>query len=139
MTTLKLDLVKLKNDLAESLTRGDSKVFVSLSSYDVPQSLTVQKGGRPGFIRVRFTYSDQEQDDVRPLGNGLTMLVGRNSGKVLGFDIKVQAPAHELAAQIVRGVRNEESQPNLRDNQRMNYQLIRRVVGDRLEPLLALP
>jgi hypothetical protein len=132
MTTLKLDLVKLKNDLAESLTRGDSKVFVS-------QSLTVQKGGRPGFIRVRFTYSDQEQDDVRPLGNGLTMLVGRNSGKVLGFDIKVQAPAHELAAQIVRGVRNEESQPNLRDNQRMNYQLIRRVVGDRLEPLLALP
>ena len=138
MTTLKLDLGNLKKDVVSTFTRGDSNVLVSLSSYDVPQSLTFRPQHQ-GLIQVRFDYPDQEQDDAKKLNECVTLILGKNSGKVLGFDLHTTPSyrAHDLALQVMRGVEEEEKRPGLRDNQRLNYRLIGRVVGENLEPLLA--
>ena len=59
-----------------------------------------------------------------------------NSRKVLGFTVSGGREPKEVTVRVVQGV---DAQIRLaqRDNQRMNYRVIRRVMADRLVPLLA--
>ena len=135
MTTVRLNPHDLMPE-SEQTEQVDNKtpVVLSLSAYDLPQAVTVKR--EEGRIEIRFQYPDNEQDDVVIVGSDLSVILGKNSRKVLGFTVSGGREPKEVTVRVVQGV---DAQIRLaqRDNQRMNYRVIRRVMADRLEPLLA--
>lgn len=118
-----------------ALARGEIPVILSLSAYDVPNSFTVTAVGDS--IRIDFGYIDREEAEQRSVDDRLIVLLGKNSGKVLGFIVKPDAQhPQEITVRIVHGV-DEQMSRATRPNQRMNYALIKRVVQRRLETALA--
>src|SRR5258708_7853060 len=86
-----------------AFARGTVPVILSLSAFDVPQSFTVDPQGVN--IRVTFNYIDQEPSEERFVDEGLTVSIGKNSGKVLGFTVKQNAQlAREITVRIAQGV-----------------------------------
>lgn len=134
MTTLRL----LPEDLVEaeaSYARGSVPVILSLSAFDIPHSISVDR--KDDAISITFQYLGHEEPVKRDAGPGLSVIVGKNSGKVLGFVAKrTSQQPRDITVRIVRGV-EEELKRATRPNQRMNYKLIDRVVRTKLEPLLA--
>jgi hypothetical protein len=119
-----------------AMAHGDVPVILSLSAYDTPSSLNVENPGG-GILRISFDYVDREARVARPVDDDLTVFVGKNSGKVLGFEVRRNArKPREIAVRIVEGV-DAQLRSTTRPNQRLNYKLIKRVVSSKLEPLLA--
>jgi hypothetical protein len=118
-----------------ALASGEIPVILSLSAYDVPNSFTVTVVGDS--LRIDFGYIDREAAEHRSVDDRLTVLLGKNSGKVLGFIVKPDAQRpREITVRIAHGV-DEQMSRATRSNQRMNYALIKRIVQRRLETALA--
>jgi hypothetical protein len=130
-------LIRLTSDdmrEAEGAVAKGSVVIRSLSAYDVPQTFTVDHVA--GALSIRFDYIDEELSESRVLDDSLTMLVGRKSGKVLGFLVRPDVgTGRSTSDRIVEGI--EQQLPRVsRPNQRMNYELIKRIVRKRLDSVL---
>jgi hypothetical protein len=135
MQTIRLTPEDVMPEQEHALAHGTVPVILSLSAYDIPNSLSVEPQG--GQLRITFNYVDQEEAIARSADHDLTVLVGKNSGKVLGFVVRPDArKAREITVRIVQGVDEQLRRAALRPNQRLNYRLIRRVVENKLEPLL---
>jgi hypothetical protein len=136
MLTIQLSPEELTKESRE-LARHGVPVVLSLSTYDIPRSLTVDRDPSTGRWLIRFDYPDQEPHIDHSVDDELTVQLGRHSGKVLGFTVSAQiTKPREITVRIVQGVDSELARSRLRDNQRLNYELIRRVVSSRVEPLL---
>ena len=136
MQTIRLTPEDVTSEQEPSMAHGDIPVILSLSVYDIPSSLTVAP--EKGLLRITFNYVDNEESVSRYVDDDLTVLVGKSSGKVLGFVVKPNTrQPREIIVRIVHGV-DEQLQRATRPNQRLNYRLIRRVVENTLEPLLAV-
>jgi hypothetical protein len=124
--------------LSNSLTmaRGQIPVILSLSAYDVPSSFTVRPHGDR--VQITFNYVDHEESVDHVVDQDLTVRLGRNSGKVLAFLVKPKHEPQEIIVRIVEGV-DQQIQRATRPNQRLNYELIKRLVSNRLEPALVAP
>lgn len=104
-------------------------VLLSLSVYDIPRSLTADWDSPTGWLHIRFDYVDQEPPVDHPVDEELKVQLGKHSGKVLGFLVSPQLKKpREITVRIVQGV-DQELLRAQRDNQRLNYQLIKRVVS----------
>lgn len=135
MQTIRLTPEDVMPEQERVLAHGTVPVILSLSAYDIPNSLSVEPQG--GQLRITFNYVDNEEAVARPADHDLTVLTGKNSGKVLGFVVKPDArKPREITVRIVQGVDDQLRRAALRPNQRLNYRLIRRVVENKLEPLL---
>jgi hypothetical protein len=134
MTTVRLNPDDLKPE-AEETVEGKIPVVLSLCAYDIPHSVSVRREEPHGPIEIRFEYPDKEEDDIRRVDNSLAVILGKHSGKVLGFTVTGLRPK-DITVRVVQGVDAQIRQAT-RDNQRLNYKVIRRVVTDKLEPLLA--
>lgn len=134
MATIRLNPEDMKEAQA-AFARGDVPVILSLSAYDIPHSVTI--GTEPSSLRITFNYIDQEPAEDRVVDDGLIVSIGKNSGKVLGFIVKPDAQRpREITVRMVHGV-DEQIRRATRPNQRMNYELIKRIVQERLEQALA--
>jgi hypothetical protein len=135
MQTIRLTPEDVMPEQERVFAHGNVPVVLSLSAYDIPKSLSVEPQG--GELRITFNYVDHEEAIARRADHDLTVLVGKNSGKVLGFVVKPDArQPREITVRIVQGVDEQLRRVALRPNQRLNYRLIRRVVENKLEPLL---
>jgi len=135
MQTIRLTPEDVIPEQEHTLAHGTVPVVLSLSAYDIPKSVSADLQG--GQLRITFNYVDNEESVARPADHDLTVLVGKNSGKVLGFVVKSDArKPREITVRIVQGVDEQLRRAALRPNQRLNYRLIRRVVESKLELLL---
>ena len=134
MATRRLDLRGLETLSVPITIRG---LVVSPSPYDVPQFLTATLDEQTHTLLIAFGYPDEEDVSEQSVDSSLTVLKGKNSGKLLGFLIK-GAPhaASEVTVRLVAGVEKQLEQAT-RDNQRLNYQIIKKVVSNRLGDVLA--
>jgi hypothetical protein len=128
----------LAKSVRNILAHGKTPVGVSLSGYDVPQSLTVARDEQAGAIRITFGYVDQEEAIELKAHEGLTVLIGKNSRKLLGFIVRrpTQFPG-EIQIQLDQTV-DEQIRKATKDHERMNYEVIKKVLSTELTPLLAL-
>lgn len=70
----------------------------------------------------------------RPVDEELTVQLGKHSGKVLGFTVSLHVTRpREIIVRLVQAVDHELASAR-RDNQRLNYELIKRVVRSHVEP-----
>src|SRR5439155_12516273 len=95
-------------DPTELVTRSLRNVYVhgvpislSLSAFDVPQSMTVQEDVASGGIRITFRYLDDEQATQQRLTPQLTALIGKNSHKLLCFVVAPPPGQHPHDIRIV--------------------------------------
>lgn len=135
MITIHLSSEEMLKETRKVATSG-VPVVLSLSTYDIPRSLAVGRDPSTRRWQIRFDYPDQEPPVDHLVDEELTVQVGKHSGKVLGFTVSAQiTKPREITVRIVQGVDHELARAQ-RDNQRLNYELIKRVVNTRVEPLL---
>lgn len=135
--TIRLQPGALAKATEEELRREGTPIILSLSSYDVPKSMKIDREPS-GRLHIQFEYLDEESAVDNAVDDELTVQLGKHSGKVLGFLVsgRIRKP-REVTVRIVSGVDRELARPRMKDNQRMNYQLIRRVVSTTMENALA--
>lgn len=105
-------------------------VRLSLSTFDVPRSVTIDDVAGGGLL-IRFQYIDNEQATEHKTDESLTTLVGKNSGKVLGFILGLTAiPAQQIPQRLAYVVDRELANAT-KDNQKLNYSLIRALVTEK--------
>ena len=116
---------------------GRPGLFVSLSAYDVPRSLSAEMDKATKTLRVVFHYLDNEDDDKKKIDDNLTFVVGKHSGKLLAIELRnVAHPIPDITLQFSKGVAQQLERAT-RDNQRLNYRLIEKVLDRNLAPLLS--
>lgn len=124
-------------EVMPGIEESNVHVTVSLSAYDVPKAMTVEKDEREGLIRIKFQYMDEEKAKERQVDDRLTVLLGEKSGKVLGFVLKPDRDLpRQISIRISQGADHEISRAK-KKNQELNYRLIKKVIDQQLEPLLA--
>ena len=117
---------------------GGVEISISLSVFDIPKSLTVNTDEEQGKMKITFNYIDNEKAIEQKRNDKINIFVGENSGKLMGFLINYGGKnPKRIAIEINEFVENELT--NLkRENQRLNYGLIKELVSSsEIEPLLA--
>ena len=113
--------------------QGDTTV--SASAYDVPRFMEVKLDHATRVLRIEFGYPDREDSTPHEVQKGFSVLVGVNSGKLLGFVVKEFQKPGEVTVGLIRVV-DQQLQRATRENQRLNYQTIRDVVQNKMEKAL---
>lgn len=114
---------------------GDSQeIPVRLSGFDVPRFVRAYREG--DVLSIRFDYLDEEEG-VPGHHNGMKILVGKESGKLLALEISGFAgkDVREIAVEISRGIK-EQLMEARRENQRLNYRAIDRYLQNNTAALL---
>jgi len=136
MPTVELNPLEFSTESRE-LAQGDVPVVISLSAYDIPSAVTLKRDPESGTLRISFDYVDREAAVTHIVDDALTVQLGKSSGKVLGFILKPTAQRpKDITIRIVEGVEKQLARAQ-RDNQRLNYEFIKRVVQNKMESLLA--
>lgn len=128
-----IDASKLSTGPVLTRSRG-VVLYMSPSTYDVPQSVTI--AADRGEVVLAFQYLDREEEHELHIDEKLIFHVGRNSGKVLRILAKNTDGPREAAAHIVSGI-DAQLDYLRRDNQKMNYAIIRDLLTHQLQPALA--
>src|SRR5437867_12791960 len=103
MDTIQLDPRDLVAEAEHAVTRGGVPVILSLSAFDVPRSVSVERDSARHTLRLTFQYVDNEQAVAETVNPDLIVWLGQNSGKVLALEVK-EAPAWDIRVRIVHGV-----------------------------------
>ena len=114
------------------------KISISLSVFDIPKSLTVNTDEEQEKMKLTFHYIDNEKAIEQKRNDTTSIFVGENSGKLMGLLINYgDKNPQRIPIEINEFV--EKEIPNLkRENQRLNYGLIKELVASsEVEPLLA--
>jgi hypothetical protein len=129
MAILDLTASDLQIPTMQARKRGGGYVALSPSAYDIPR--------QNAWVKITFDYPDSEQAEQRVVDEHLTVLMGKDSGKVLGFIVAntKKEPPLAIVARIVDGV-SKQFQRATRDLQKLNYQVIQNVVDTKLGDLL---
>ena len=132
-----MNRVLIKADEYQLIGQEAGKGYlIQLSPYDIPKEVSAQKDP-DGVFHVFLKYLDDEPAETRDLNERLKMKVGKNSGKILGFEVQVDKyDVHEVALQINEAVDQELSHLT-KFNQKANYQVVQAVLNDNREPLFA--
>ncbi len=103
-------------------------IELSLSPYDLPREVEGRLDKATAIFHIFFRYLDQEEAVPKRLNDTITMKIGKNSGKILGFEIQVEKLGiQEIAVQITHAVQSEI--PHLtKFNQKANFEVIRSVL-----------
>jgi len=117
------------------------EMVISSSAYDVPKFMDVQVNRVTHTLRLDFGYLDQEASRPQRLDEDFTVYIGVNSGKLLAMEARNLS---KNSGEIVVGLTNSverQLEHATRDNQKINYAMIKDVVQNqlrnRLSPLLA--
>jgi len=109
-----------------------------LSTYDVPRQARADFDAKAGVLRIRFDYVDAEPAKIEPLTRDSDVLLGKHSGKILGFDVRVnEHRIHEVTlkvSQVLQDLSNaldSRIAQLSRVNQKMNHALVRKLMADR--------
>ena len=135
MTILQLTAEDVALAPMETTVRGDVPIVISLSAYDIPTAITIDHDERTGRLKISFQYVTKDEPDERRVDDHLSVIMGARSGKVLGFSVDPKYRARDLSVRIVEGV-EEQMKSATRQNQILNYRLIKRIIERRLEPEL---
>lgn len=135
--TVRLKLKGLLKEPVITIAHGKVHVALSPSTFDVPVALTAELDKQARTLHVTLSYVDDEKADERQVDDFLALLVGKKSGKLIGFRLKsVGQEPQDIKLRIIKGVEQQMGRAT-RDNQRLNYNLVKDVVSSELEPLLA--
>ena len=128
--TIVLDPNQLQSTSTTSVTSSSGvPVRLSLSTLDVPRSLTITKE-QGDFLRITFKYVDDEQATEHRVDESLTTFVGKNSGKVLGILLALSFANVQQVLQRLRKELDRELEGATKDNQRLNYKLIKNLLTE---------
>ncbi len=136
MQTITLNPTELVARTASTVSFGPAFANVWLSDYDIPHAvdLWLSEGGRD--ILIEFKYSDKEKSKVPVPGKGLLFKLGGESRKIGAMIVHTQG---ETVQEIVRRVAESVDAQYLaakKENQRLNYLLIKELVKEVLPKLL---
>jgi hypothetical protein len=67
----------------------DGGTSIELSAYDIPREVEGRYDPRRGVFHINFAYLDNEEPVSRDMDGKLRIKVGKHSGKLFGFEIKV--------------------------------------------------
>lgn len=135
--TVQLDPNELSPEPIATKTSGSELVYISPSAYDVPSAITIDLEKTSETLALNFRYFDKEEPEDRKIDERLTLRVGKNSGKLIGIVLNVnedQLPEAETA--ILHGIDMLQNQAK-RDNQKLNYRLVRSVLAHHLHSMIA--
>jgi len=117
---------------------GNNETFViRLSVFDVPQEVAAEEG-KGGVLHIRFFYPDEEKGVTDSSDEGMTLVTGRYSGKILGIDVKGNGRDADRIDAAVERLR-QRGEKLRRPNQRLNHQLIETVLRRKGRELLTVP
>jgi hypothetical protein len=134
-TTIQLDPHDVDAVGETMMTTAGVPVILSLSAFDVPRSVSVERDEARHVLRLTFQYIDHEEPVSEVVSPDLTVSLGKNSKKVLALEVK-GGSAYEIRVRIVEGVEAQLRRAK-KDNQRLNYKAIWNVVrGKKLESSL---
>lgn len=105
--------------------------------FDIPKSLTVNTDEEQEKMKLTFHYIDNEKAIEQKRNDTTSIFVGENSGKLMGLLINYgDKNPQRIPIEINEFV--EKEIPNFkRENQRLNYGLIKELVASsEVEPLL---
>ena len=113
------------------------KMSIELSPYDIPREVKGELDRQSGIFHIYFQYPDKEESVTNDLNEKLSIKVGKYSGKILGFEVKVvKYDINELVLIIVSAV--DQQIPKIkRFNELENYKLIRSVVKREQKPIFS--
>lgn len=116
---------------------GEVEIELSLSPYDLPREVEGKLDKSTGVFHILFRYLDQEPAVARQIDDEITINVGKNSGKILGFEVQVRKGGiRQIELQTTRAVENEI--PRLqRVNQKANFEVVRSVLESRRDSIFS--
>jgi len=135
---------------AEKLNKGEERteqgvvIHVFLSPYDVPEGVRGEYDEKSKVFRIEFKYlTDEESTEISEEGKSISLVVGRNSKRLLGISVDVhslKADSIQLKLEVLQLV--EKAIAELEDTgkpkqRKANYRLARRVIDEHRDELLA--
>lgn len=137
MEKIRLSLPDVEGASTTVTGKHGETVVTSASPYDIPRFLELQVDRTAHRLIITFGYPDSEEATRQPADNDLVVLLGVNSGKLLGFEVEnfTEKPGG-VVVHLVRAIDNRMVKP-ARINQRLNFETVKGVVQNRVEKLLA--
>jgi hypothetical protein len=125
------------SEYKRSSESGSTGLSIQLSPIDIPREIVSRFDKETGILHIDFQYSDNEECISKSFNDKVNTKVGKHSGKILGFEIKVaKYDIGELAVTIETAV--EKELPRLaKFNERENYKIINSLVRQFKEPIFA--
>jgi len=105
--------------------RGSS---IELSAYDIPREVEGRYDQRRGVFHINFAYLDDEESVSRDLDGTLRMKVGKHSGKIFGFELKVSKYEFNRVILTLQQAVDAEIRRPRPFNQRANLKVIRSIL-----------
>jgi hypothetical protein len=136
-----LDMDKAPFSTAEEF--GGVISTVTPSPYDVPKALAYSYNPGDQLLTLEFQYIGQEPTGREPGVAGVSVNVGKNSGRIYGIDIRVdpKVTVEGLVGAIVHPIHesiNRLSAKPERGVRRSNYSMVKTAVGSIRDDLLAV-
>jgi hypothetical protein len=126
METIQLDSRDVAAEPQTTLTTGGVPVVLSLSAFDIPHSVRVERDAAHDSFRLTFQYVDNEESTSQVVDPNLTVALGKNSKKVISLEVKGRS-ARDIRVRIVEGV-DAQLLRATKTNQKLNYQIIKKVI-----------
>ncbi|HKZ39938.1 MAG TPA: hypothetical protein VJ044_03200 [Candidatus Hodarchaeales archaeon] len=133
-----MTLVKIKAEEFTGPKEDAGKgLSIELSPYDIPRDVKGLYEKESGIFHIDFQYPDNEEFVPKRWNDKVTIKSGKYSGKILGFEVKVDKyDITKLALTIISAV-DKQIESLQKFNEKENYKLIRSVVDKQREPIFA--
>jgi hypothetical protein len=133
-----MSLVRIKAEEFKPPKEESGKgLSIELSSYDIPKDVKGRYEKDTGIFHIEFQYPDNEDCIVKQWDDKISIKSGKYSGKILGFEVKVDK--HDittLAITLISAV-DQRIQGLRKFNEKENYKFIRSVIDKARVPIFA--
>jgi SMC interacting uncharacterized protein involved in chromosome segregation len=121
------------------------EIHVFMSPYDVPEAVRGRFDPSSRRFVIEFKYLDEEKATDEPHGEYIVLRVGKNSKRLLGLQINVEALKERqvgvrvfvpnLVASIRKAIGELSKTRHLQPSRLRNYEVAEEVIADRSEQL----
>ena len=111
------------------------KFGVMLSPYDLPEAVKGEYNEDRSIFEIRFRYLDEEKSKKHKIDEHISVLEGKNSGRLLGIDVDVEKSGVGIIQLAIQTLKEQSS--HIKDQQKANYNAAQEVLSTKREDLLA--
>ena len=126
-------------DLADTRTRNVNGVRITFmpSPYDLPDAFRGYYDKALNCFVIEFQYLADEKTENEEHGPYVTLRVGKNSGRVYGIEVDVNA-AKAQWVELIQKALHERSQEARKPQRPANYEATRKLIKERVPELVAV-
>ena len=109
---------------------------VMVSPYAIPVRFKGEYNRERKVFEIRFQYLDEEPSEFRKADDQIDLLVGKNSGRLMGIDVDVHTLGVEFVGLVLQELPKQVSAGDTQ-TKRANFEAVREVIDSTKDSLLA--